>query len=178
MTKQTIKHAHIAEEVDDERDDEQIDGDEQISRLPSSGRNLGPWLAGVMVILLAAWGAIWWQGQKLAGFAKDWQAVFLTNGQVYFGKVTNGNQSEVILEDIYYLQVTRPLQQQAAAGEEQPNPQGELSLVKLGSELHGPTDAMHINRQQILFIEDLKDDSSVSQAINNYKIGKQPDIKQ
>ena len=128
-------------------------------------------LGALVVILLAAGGLVWWQGQNLAGFEKDWQAVFLTNGQVYFGKVVKSNQAEVIVEDIYYLQVTQPLQQ-TAEGEKKANPQNELSLVKLGSELHGPTDAMHINRDQILFIEDLKDDSSVTQAINNYKIGK------
>jgi len=64
--------------------------------------------------------------------------------------------------------------QQTQEGQEQANPQGELSLVKLGNELHGPTDAMHINRDQILFIEDLKDDSNVFQAITNYKNGQNP----
>lgn len=137
------------------------------------GASAVKWIA--LVVLLAL-GLIWWRGQRLSGFSQDWQAVFLTNGQVYFGKIAKINRVEAVLEDIYYLQVTRPLQQ-TQEGQEQANPQGELSLVKLGNELHGPTDAMHINRDQILFIEDLKDDSNVTQAINNYKTGQQSEAK-
>jgi hypothetical protein len=107
---------------------------------------------------------------KISDYKEDWQAVFLTNGQVYFGKVEKQNQVELVVKDIYYLQVTRPLQQ-TEEGEQQPNPQGELSLVKLGNELHGPTDGMLINRDHVLFVEDLKEDSNVVQAIDNYKTG-------
>ena len=46
-----------------------------------------------------------------------------------------------------------------------------VSLVKLGDELHGPADKMEINRDQILFIEDLKPNSQVVMAIKNYKTG-------
>jgi len=94
----------------------------------------------------------------------------LSNGQVYFGKISKNNRSEIKLKEIYYLQVTQPLQQ-PEDGTTQTNQQGELSLVKLGSELHGPTDEMTINRNHVLFVEDIKDDSNVVQAINNYKAG-------
>lgn len=124
----------------------------------------------VIIILIIALGFLWWRGENLSGFGQDWQAVFLSNGQVYFGKIAKQNKAEIKLEDIYYLQVTRPLQQ-AQEGQEQANPQGELQLVKLGNELHGPTDAMYVNRDQVLFIEDLKDDSNVVTAIANYKSG-------
>ncbi|MEK7125287.1 MAG: hypothetical protein AAB880_00010 [Patescibacteria group bacterium] len=139
---------------------------------PNNTRTM-PSLAGLAVFILAAIVSFfWWQGATLSGFDKDWQAVFLSNGQVYFGQVEKQNKVEIVLKDIYYLQVTRPLQQ-TAEGQEQANAQGELSLVKLGNELHGPTDAMHINRDQVLFMEDLKDDSNVVTAIANYKSGAQ-----
>lgn len=124
------------------------------------------WLITVFLIFIFAF--VIWQQNSLSGFTKDYQALFLSNGQVYFGKVIKNTKAEIILEDIYYLQVTRPLQQ-AQEGQEQANAQGELSLVKLGGELHGPTDAMHINRDQVLFIEDLKDESNVTRAIAKYK---------
>jgi hypothetical protein len=44
-------------------------------------------------------------------------------------------------------------------------------LIKLGGELHGPTDTMQINRDQILLIEDLRTDSNLVAAIGNYKAG-------
>lgn len=105
--------------------------------------------------------------------ATDWQAVFLSNGQVYFGKVVSQNSKEVVLKDIYYLQVVqRPLQTTQTGGQaqqqQQQQTQQELSLVKLGNELHGPVDEMTINASHILFTEMLKSDSKVIDAINRY----------
>ena len=123
----------------------------------------------VVVIALAAWMLL--SQNKLSGYSKEWQAIFLTNGQVYFGQIQSTNKAEIVAQDIYYLQVTRPLQQTEEGQEQASEGQGELSLVKLGNELHGPTDNMYINRDHVLFIEDLKDDSNVVQAIDNYKTG-------
>jgi len=103
-----------------------------------------------------------------------YQAVFLTNGQVYFGKIAAHEGNYVELDDIYYLQVKPVLQQGDENNNENANPKDqktELSLVKLGNELHGPLDRMMINRDQIVFIEDLKDDSKVSDAIRRYQEG-------
>ncbi len=106
----------------------------------------------------------------------EWQAVFLTNGQVYFGKVSKVTGDNVYLRDIYYLQVVnQPLQASQQAGEtaEQPaaepaEPEQRLTLIKLGNELHGPRDEMIINREHVILMEDLKDDSRVVQAISDY----------
>ena len=96
-----------------------------------------------------------------------WQAVFLTNGQVYFGKVAKNSGDILVLKDIYYLQVTQQIQP-TEANQVQDQSQN-LSLVKLGNELHGPKDEMRINRSQVLFTEDLKADSKVVDAIIRYK---------
>ena len=50
--------------------------------------------------------------------------------------------------------------------------QPEFTLIKLGGELHGPKDQMTINRNQILFIEELKADSKVVTAIVASRKGK------
>ncbi len=113
----------------------------------------------VVVVLLAGW--IWLGGGGMGASGSDYQAVFLTNDQVYFGKVGRSFNDQVILTDIYYLQVGQPLQ----PSEPQPN----VNLVKLGNELHGPADVMRINKDHILFIEDLKPDSQVVTAIKNYQ---------
>lgn len=99
----------------------------------------------------------------------DWQAVFLTNGQVYFGKIQSYSGSYLHLEDIYYLQVVQaPLQQTQEGAQAAQQGQNELSLVKLGNELHGPQDAMKINSDHVLFTEKLKSDSKVVDAITRY----------
>jgi hypothetical protein len=97
-----------------------------------------------------------------------YQAVFLTNGQVYFGKVDNGSTDPVVLRNVYYLQVTQQLQPEPNPSVS-PNAVPQISLVKLGNELHGPKDEMRITRSQVLFIEDLKDDSQVVKAISAAK---------
>jgi len=95
-----------------------------------------------------------------------WQAVFLSNGQVYFGRITSESERKLVLEEIYYLQVTQQIQPTPEGQETQA--QQNLSLVKLGNELHGPEDTMRINMDHVLFIEELKEDSSVVSAIKDY----------
>ncbi|MFH1183304.1 MAG: hypothetical protein V1690_03510 [Candidatus Moraniibacteriota bacterium] len=104
-----------------------------------------------------------------------YQAVFLTNGQVYFGKINASSTTYLELVDIYYLQV-KPVLQQGDEGNQNANNNSqqqktELSLVKLGNELHGPLDRMMINKDQVVFVEDLKDDSKVTDAIRRYQQG-------
>jgi hypothetical protein len=100
--------------------------------------------------------------------AKDkYQAVFLNGGvtsgsvlySTYFGHVTKMNDKYVVLNDIYYLTTDQSTQNQS-------NPQ----LTKLGcQQLHSPYDEMIINRNQVAFWENLKDDGKVVQAIKQYK---------
>jgi len=107
--------------------------------------------------------------------ASDWQAVFLTNGQVYFGKLKNANNTYPTLEDIYYLQVQNtPIQPAKAGGEggevqAAETSQQQLILVKFGTELHRPMDKMYLNKDHIMFFEDLSAASNVVAAIENYK---------
>lgn len=90
------------------------------------------------------------------------QAVFLTNGQVYFGDLKSANKDFLDLRDIYYLNVNQQVQPNQNTGE---TSQSSISLVKLGCELHGPVDQMIVNRDQVTFWENLKDDGQVSKAI-------------
>ena len=98
---------------------------------------------------------------------KKHQAVFLTNGQVYFGKVSKIDNSYVKLTDIYYLQVQQQVQPEDKSKTDTTQPQ--VSLAKLGGELHGPEDVMYISRSQVLFWENLKGDGKVAKAIQDYK---------
>lgn len=103
--------------------------------------------------------------QKSDSKSSGYSAVFLTNNQVYFGKLSDENSNYPRLRDVYYLRVDRQLQPPPATESAQP----EVSLIKLGNELHGPLDEIRFNRQQILFIEDLKTDGRVHKAIEEFK---------
>lgn len=91
------------------------------------------------------------------------QAVFLTNGQVYFGTIKTVNGQFMDLRNIYYLNVEQQVQPNQQGDQQQQ--QGNVRLVKLGCELHGPVDRMIINREQITFWENLKEEGQVSKAI-------------
>jgi cyclophilin family peptidyl-prolyl cis-trans isomerase len=97
-----------------------------------------------------------------------YQAVFLNGGQVYFGQVTSLNNSYLRLQDIYYLRVNQTVQPDQNATSQQ-STQNDVSLVKLGCELHGPQDEMLINREQIIFWENLKEDGQVAKAVAEYQ---------
>lgn len=148
-------------------------------------REGGSWIKGLITLivvliiiggglyLLASYTGI---GMNILGPAKfqtNWQAVFLSNGQVYFGKVAKLTANEIILQDIYYLQVVTAPLQRSQEGETAAEPEQRLTLIKLGNEIHGPRDEMVINRRHVVLMEDLKEDSRVVQAINDYVSGQQ-----
>lgn len=90
------------------------------------------------------------------GVEKDaWQAVFLENGQVYFGKLTEHDQNFVSLSSVYYLRETKDVEEESA----------NLDLIKLGGEVHGPEDEMIISKSAILYFENMKETSRVVQSI-------------
>lgn len=97
-----------------------------------------------------------------------YQAVFFTNGQVYFGKLESMNSGYMRLTDIYYLQAK-------SAANESENPQetttdsSDVQLIKLGNEVHGPEDEMIISKDQILFFENLKTSGRVSESIKQHQ---------
>ncbi len=122
-------------------------------------------VVGVIIVIALAVGTVFYFMKIAALGDTRYQAVFLQSGQVYFGKLSNEDGLYPTLRDVFYIQVTQP-SPSAKKGEVPPS---NMNLVKLGSELHGPTDEMKINRNQILFIEDLRADSRVVQSILQYK---------
>lgn len=93
------------------------------------------------------------------------QAVFLNTGQVYFGNITSLNNSYFVLNGIYYLQSSNGSSTTTSSSTSNNN----LSLVKLGCELHAPYDQMVINANEVTFWENLQSDGQVAKAIDQYK---------
>jgi hypothetical protein len=96
-----------------------------------------------------------------------YQAIFLNGGvtsgsvlySTYFGHITKMNDKYVVLQNVYYLTTDQATQ----------NSQASPQLTKLGcQQLHSPYDEMVINRNQVAFWENLKNDGKVVQAINQY----------
>jgi hypothetical protein len=90
--------------------------------------------------------------------ASKYQAVFLNNGQVYFGKVKTLNKQFVRMTSVYYLT------QSGQSGS------SNYSLVKLGcQQIHDPYDQMVVNRDQVTFWENLNADGKVVKSIEEFK---------
>jgi hypothetical protein len=129
--------------------------------------SVGLLFAGTILVVAVVWTLVLGSPNKEASYVdgKKMQAVFLNGGQVYFGNIRDLNATHVRLGNIYYLRVNQQVQPDAKAADSSSN---DISLVKLGCELHGPQDEMLINREQVVFWENLKTDGQVAKAVAEY----------
>jgi len=91
-------------------------------------------------------------------FKTPYQAVVLTGGQVYYGKLENATGMYPVLRDIFYVVTKQDPQTKQVSN----------VLVRRGKELHGP-EYMVLNRQSILFVEPVKEDSEIGKSIDEQK---------
>lgn len=125
-------------------------------------------LVTILVVAVVAYIVVGGPKKAESGYVDNnkLQAVFLNGGQVYFGNINDLNGKFLSMSNIYYLRVNQQVQPNQATNTAASN---DISLVKLGCELHGPTDNMVINREQVIFWENLKDDGQVAKAVAEYK---------
>ena len=95
--------------------------------------------------------------------ADRYQAVFLDNNQVFFGKLNNTTGKYLTLEQAYYTKAAE-LPADATA-EQKAATDNNVSLVKVGSEVYGPENVLKIRAEQVLFWQNLSSDSKVAKAI-------------
>ncbi len=117
------------------------------------------------VLLLVIIGSSWiFYSTNIASSldSNKYQAVFLEDGQVYFGKLKIGSNGYMKLTNVFYLQTkTDNINTEKNDGT-------NLDLIKLGNEVHGPSDEMMINKDKVLYFENLESNGKVSDAINRY----------
>lgn len=124
----------------------------------------------IAVALIVVSALLYWRGTVGSEIdSTKYQAVFLTSGQVYFGKLdANAKGDYYKLSDVFYIQAsdTTTATEDLQDADTAPT---DLQLIKLGSEVHGPEDEMLISKDQILFVENLKDDGKVTDSIKKYR---------
>jgi hypothetical protein len=105
-------------------------------------------------------------GSQKISLQTEYQAVFLGNGQVFFGKAETG-PDYVTLKDVFYIQ-------------SQVNPENKQQvrniLIKRGQELHGP-DLMYISKAHVVLIEPVSSESQVAKLIKEAKAQKPAETK-
>jgi predicted small lipoprotein YifL len=87
-------------------------------------------------------------------FPTEYQAVFMDNGQVFFGRLQKTNSNFFLLRDVFYIKHEVDKDQKESRN----------ILLKRGMEWHGP-EFMRINSRHIVLIEPVAPDSRVFQLI-------------
>ncbi|MBI3662209.1 MAG: hypothetical protein HY234_04055 [Acidobacteria bacterium] len=91
-------------------------------------------------------------------FGSEYQAVLLTNGQVFFGKIEGLGTPYPSLRDVYYVQTVINEKVKKSSN----------ILVRRGNEWHSP-DRMYLNATHIVLIEPVGKDSQVAKLIAESK---------
>ena len=120
------------------------------------GTGLVPVILVIALVLIVAGGAIWFalaRNPKVA-LSTPYQAVLLTNGQVYFGKLEGLGTPFPVLREVFYVQSHQDPQTKAVAS----------VLIKRGKEWHAP-DRMILNSNMIVLVEPVNPSSRVAQLI-------------
>ena len=121
----------------------------------------------VVVVGVAGWAI--WSNSKSSATGIDssrYQAVFLSNGQIYFGKLSSFNEESFKITSVYYPQAQTTGEDAAADVQSE---QSNISLFRITDGVHGPDDEMIVMKNQILYYENLQANSKVTQLIEQNK---------
>ena len=114
-------------------------------------------IAVALVVVASVFAVVRWWDFTMPAFGARYQAVFLVNGQTYFGHYLDRLGPYVKVENAFYIT------QQPTTDE---NQTPESRLIRRGSELHQPLPYVLIPKSAILFVEDLRADSQVAQFMD------------
>jgi len=107
----------------------------------------------IAVLVLAFVFARWWDFTIPRVGAQHYQAVFLENGQTWFGHYRDRIGPYAAMDTVFYVQTK---------SSQDPDVPATSQLIKRGSELHAPDPQVLIPKTAIRFIEDLRDDSPIA----------------
>ncbi|MBI5078114.1 MAG: hypothetical protein HZB11_01945 [Candidatus Yonathbacteria bacterium] len=110
-------------------------------------------------------GPAFFRGEK----ATSWYAVHLSNGQNYFGHITELSSDKIVVSGAYYLEkyeMGDSTVSQSKNFSVQQMPKQVYQLVRQGDDKNTMTDnTIYINRSSVLFWEKLSADSEVVKSI-------------
>jgi hypothetical protein len=130
----------------------------KVNQEPEGGSSRVIFFAALMValaVIVAAWMV---SRPSAVSFDQTYQAVLLSNGQVYFGRLEGYGTEKPVLREVYYVQSGLNDQKQPTN-----------ILLKRGKEWHGP-DRMYLNPRQIIMVEPVGSASRVYELIKDLKL--------
>jgi hypothetical protein len=112
----------------------------------------------LLLIVAGALGFWYWRSRPSSELTTQYQAVLLSNGSAYFGRLEGLGTPFPVLRDVFYVQSVKDPQTSAVSN----------ILVKRGKEWHSP-DRMILNSNMIVLVEPVNPTSRVSQLISQAK---------
>jgi hypothetical protein len=134
-----------------------------------------------LVIGAAAWFFYFRPGASLkpAGDFSEYSAVALTSNELFFGRITKQNETEIVLEDVYFFTFVQDGQNGQSTSTTTPannsqNGQNNQNLRPTlidtaANDSIAPTRVYVLNRDQVKYTYPLKSDSTVVKTIDEYK---------
>ena len=108
-------------------------------------------VAAVLVLLAVGGGWFWYSSRGTVAMSTPYQAVLLSNGSAYFGKLEGLGTPFPVLRDVFYVQ----------SAQDPNTKQVSNILVKRGKEWHAP-DRMILNSNMIVLVEPVNTASRVA----------------
>jgi hypothetical protein len=125
-----------------------------------SPRRSGKLIIAAVIVAVAILANAWIVTHPRAvSFDSTYQAVLLSNNNVYFGRLEGYGTDNPVLTEVYYVQTVLDAQTK----------QQNNILTKRGKEWHQP-DRMYINPKQIIIVEPVGPTSRVSELIKELKM--------
>ena len=122
----------------------------------------------IFLLLLTALLGLTGCGSTNLDFPTEYQAVYLDNGQIFFGKLSEAGSPFPIMRDVFFVQTQT----------DRDKKESKHLLIKRGAiEVHQP-DYMRLNAQHIVVIEPVAPDSRVAQLIREAKAPRPPETKE
>ena len=122
-------------------------------RLARVGIAIGVFLLAILIV------RVWDFTIPRVGAAR-YQAVFLENGQTWFGHFRDRIGPYAAMDSVYYVQTK---------ASQDPDVPPTSQLIRRGNELHAPDPQLLIPKTAILFIEDLRDDSPIAKYMDQQR---------
>lgn len=116
-------------------------------------------IIAVLALIVVGGIALWFlQGRRTISMTTQYQAVLLSNGSAYFGRIEGLGTPYPVLRDVFYVQSSQDPQTKQVSN----------VLVKRGKEWHAP-DRMILNAKMIVLVEPVNPASRVAQLIAQAK---------
>jgi hypothetical protein len=130
-------------------------------------------IIGLLLVIILGGAGFWFNAQSNKQATKapvdleqdlemSWYAIKLSDGETVYGKIEDMKTDPITINPVYY---NYDQVKDGAQKDQKINEAGDLRLVKRGQETHGPDGAMQVFKTQFVYMEKLKKESKVLQAI-------------